>query len=531
MGLGLKLVSNFFMVGFATLLSRLLGFARDLLMAAFVGTGPVADAFLVAFRLPNLFRRLFAEGAFNAAFVPLFARAIEEGNADGDQRKAARFASEILAVFITALLLLTILAEIATPLFVLLLAPGFLEDAAKFDLAVFLTRITFPYLLCMSLIAMLGGMLNTFGYFRAAAYGPILLNVVMIAVLALLGWQGLGDSPLSGEALAWGVFTAGFVQLFVLIWAFSRTGFPVRLQWPRWTPNVKQLLMLGIPGIIAGGITQLNILIGTVIASMQESAVSFLYYADRLYQFPLGIVGIAMGVVLLPVLSRHIRRDEDGIASDTQNRALELALALTLPASVALFLVPEDIMRLMFERGNFTAADTRATAAALAAFAWGLPAFVLIKVFSPGFFAREDTKTPMYFAGVGMVVNVGFSLALFPFFHHVGIAIATSIAGWVNAGLLWLFLWRRGHFHWDASLNRRLPRLVVSSLLMGVGVYFAADFMAAYHAAPSLLVKLIAMGVLAGGGMALFGLACQLTGVFDARTIITRIRTRMRGAR
>ena len=238
----MKLFSKFFTVGFATLLSRLLGFMRDLLMAAFVGTGPVADAFLVAFRLPNLFRRLFAEGAFNAAFVPLFARALEEEQSKNDLGRASRFASEVMAVFLFTLILLTALAEIAMPLLVRLLAPGFLEDPSKFDLAVWLTRITFPYLLCMSLIAMLGGMLNSFGHFKAAAYGPILLNIILISVLAWIGYKGFGSSPSTGYWLAWGVFIAGFVQLFVLVWAFLGTGFKIQLRRPRLTKSVKHLL-------------------------------------------------------------------------------------------------------------------------------------------------------------------------------------------------------------------------------------------------------------------------------------------------
>lgn len=525
----MKLFANFFTVGFATLLSRILGYARDLLMAAFVGTGPVADAFLVAFRLPNLFRRLFAEGAFNAAFVPLFARSLEEGEAEENPDKGSNFASEILAVFLFSLLVLTALAEIATPLFVSVLAPGFLDNAEKFDLAVWLTRITFPYLLCMSLIAMLSGMLNTLGHFRAAAYGPILLNIIMIGVLAVIGLRGYGDTPISGFWLAWGVFAAGFVQLGVLYWAFRKTGFNLHFKRPRLTRSVKRLLSLGVPGVIAGGITQLNILVGTIIASTQDSAVSFLYYADRLYQFPLGIVGIAMGVVLLPVLSRHIRRDELEIASDTQNRAMELALALTLPAAAVLYLVPDAAIRLMFERGNFTAADTVATGAALAAFAWGLPAFVLIKVFSPGYFAREDTRTPMYFAGISVAVNVGFSLALFPLFQHVGIAIATSLAGWANACCLGFVLWRRGHLSFDNRIKKRLPRIVLATLVTAVWIYFGAEWLDPLLNDAAFLWKLLGMAILGLVSLVLFGLICLMTGVFNVQTIAARVRSRSKG--
>ncbi|MEM8812294.1 MAG: murein biosynthesis integral membrane protein MurJ, partial [Pseudomonadota bacterium] len=428
----MALLANFATVGSATMASRLLGFVRDVLLAAFVGAGPVADAFLVAFRLPNLFRRLFAEGAFNAAFVPLFAGRLEEKGRDG----ARSFAEEILAALLWTLIALTALAQIAMPALVYLLAPGFADSPEKFDLTVLLSRIAFPYLLCMSLIAFLGGILNSFGKFAVAALAPVLLNVVMISALALIGLLGTGTDPESGIILASGVAIAGFVQLGALIWGVRRERFPLSMRRPRFTSGVRRLVTLGIPGVVAGGITQINIMIGTIIASAQDSAVTYLYLADRVYQLPLGIVGIAIGIVLLPDLSRKLKSGERQAALDSQNRSLEFAMALTLPAAIALCLIPLEVVHVLFERGAFTREDSIATAPALAAFAVGLPAFVLIKVFSPAFFAREDTKTPMWFAIVGVVVNVAGSLALFPVYQHVGIAIASSLAGWVNAALL-----------------------------------------------------------------------------------------------
>ena len=378
----MSMLKNFATVGFATLASRALGFVRDILIAASIGSGPVADAFFVAFRLPNLFRRLFAEGAFNSAFVPIFAGKLEEEGRNG----ARRVAEEIMAGLLFVLLVFTALAELAMPLMIHALAPGFTEDPAKFDLAVVLTRITFPYLLCMSLIAFLSGILNSLGKFAAAAFAPVLLNVVMIGTLVLILLVGADNSPLAGYYLAWGVFVAGFVQLAALVWALLHNDFPLSFRRPKSTENTKKLIRLGIPGVVAGGVTQLNIMIGTIIASFQAGAVSYLYYADRIYQLPLGVVGIAIGVVLLPDLTRKVRAEDSKAVDAAQNRAMEFAMFLTLPAAIALAVVPGPIIGVLFERGQFTSDDTHMTAMALAAFAFGLPAFVLNKVLSPGFF-------------------------------------------------------------------------------------------------------------------------------------------------
>lgn len=518
----MSMLKNFATVGVATLSSRILGFVRDILIAASVGSGPIADAFFVAFRLPNLFRRLFAEGAFNSAFVPIFAGALAEKGPEA----ARRVAEEIMAGLLFVLLVFTALAELSMPLFIHLLAPGFNEDPAKFDLAVVLTRITFPYLLCMSVIAFLSGILNSLGKFAAAAFAPVLLNVVLIATLLLILMVGADNSPLAGHYLAWGVFVAGFVQLAALVLAVRRAHFPLSFRRPRNTENTSKLIRLGIPGIVAGGVTQLNIMIGTIIASFQAGAVSYLYYADRIYQLPLGVVGIAIGVVLLPDLTRKVRSGEAEAVHLAQNRALEFAMFLTLPAAVALAVVPIPIITVLFERGQFTAMDTQMTAWALAAFAIGLPSFVLNKVLSPGFFAREDTKTPMKFATVAMIINVGGSLALFPFFQHVGIAVATSLAGWVNAALLAITLWRRGHFHADALLLKRLALFLFASILMGAGVYAFALYLAPWFAEPGLLSKSIALAILVLVGIGLFAVATLATGAISLTEIKRRLRRR-----
>jgi putative peptidoglycan lipid II flippase len=517
----MSLLRKFATVGGATMTSRVLGFARDVMIAAFAGAGPVADAFFVAFRLPNLFRRLFAEGAFNSAFVPLFARSLEEEGEAG----ARRFAGEILAALFWTLMALTAIAFVGMTGLVFVLAPGFAEDPEKFDLAVLLSRITFPYLLCMSLVAFLSGILNTFQRFAAAAFAPVVLNLVMITVLLGIWAVGLETGETLGMVLAAGVTVAGVAQLALLVVAVRRMGFSVPLRRPRLTQGVRRLWKLGVPGVVAGGITQINIAVGTVIASAQAGAVSYLYYADRIYQLPLGVVGIAIGVVLLPDLSRALRSGAENAAADANdrlNRALEFSLALTLPATVALIVVPGPVVSVLFQRGEFGPEAAAATTGALVAFAVGLPAFVLNKVFSPAFFAREDTVTPMWFAGIGMVVNVAGALALAPFLAHVGIALATSLAGWINTGLLVAVLWKRGHFRFDSRSRKRLPLLALASLLMGAGVHFGAGLLAPWLTAEAVAARFGALALLVAAGMVLFAVFVQITGAVDIRSYIRR---------
>lgn len=509
----MNLLRNFATVGMATMASRVLGFVRDILLAALLGTGLVNEAYVAAFRLPNLFRRLLAEGAFNSAFVPLFAKSLESGGTDA----ARLFARDVLAGLLMVLLVLTALIEIGMSYAMFLQVPGFAENAEKFELTVELGRIMFPYIAFMSLLAMLGGILNSFGRFAAAAFAPVMLNVVLIVALVAIGLLGYANTKTAGFILAAGVFAGGIAQLVLVIVDLKRIGFSVPFGRPRWTADVKRLVQLMVPGLIAGGITQLNIWIGTIIASFSVGAVSFLYYADRIYQLPLGVVGIAIGVALLPNLSRQLRSGNMADVFHTQNRALEFSLVLTLPAAAALLVIAEPIIGVLFQRGAFTATDTSETAAALAAFATGLPAFVLIKVFSPGFFAREDTKTPMWFAGIGMVVNVAGSLALFPVYKHVGIAIATALAGWVNAGLLGATLWRRGHFAADRLLVKRVLLILLASVVMGTAVWLMARGLSGWLTAPALAVRAGALAAVVVAGALLFFALCQATGAVDLK--------------
>jgi putative peptidoglycan lipid II flippase len=513
----MALYRAFATVGGLTLVSRVLGFVRDVLIAAVLGTGAVADAFFVAFRLPNLFRRLFAEGAFNSAFVPLFAKTLE-----GEGRPAAkRFAEEALSGLTYVLMLLSAVAIGGMPWLMLALAPGYADDPAKFDMSVMFARIAFPYLLCMSLMALYAGVLSSLGHYAAAAAAQILLNVVLTIAIGLAYWLGLANTPEAGLTLAIAVTVAGVVQLAMIARDARRAGMVLGPRWPRYTPAMKRLVTLGIPALIAGGVTQINIVVGMSIASLQDGAVSYLYYADRLYQLPLGIVGIAIGVVLLPDVARQLKAGNLAGVAESQNRSMEFALLLTVPAAVALAVVPMPIIAVLFERGAFIAADTPPTAWALAAFAVGLPSFVLARVLQPAYFAREDTKTPMRFATYNMVINVVLSVGLFFWFKangyapHVGIAIATTVAGWINALQLWWTLWRRGDFIADRRLLATLPLIIVSSALMGGVLWLAHGALAPWLATGQpLLIRVGALVALVSAGLASYAVFVVATGIF-----------------
>jgi putative peptidoglycan lipid II flippase len=500
-------------VGFYTMVSRVLGFVREVLVAAFLGAGPISDAFFVALRLPNMFRSLFAEGAFSAAFVPLFA-----GKIAGEGRQAARtFAEDALAVLLVALLAFLIAGEMLAPWILDVLAPGFRADPGKFALAVDLTRIMFPYLLFISLTALQGGVLNSLERFAANAFTPVLLNLFLIAVL-------LGVRPLTGEALAWAVTAAGLAQFLWLMLSCAQAGMSLSLPRPRLSPQVKRLLRVMLPGVFGAGVMQINLVVSTAMASLLPTgAVSYLNYADRLNQLPLAVLGIAVGTAILPPLSRQVRLGDDAGAIATQNRGLELALLLTLPAAIALALAAEPILAVLFQHGRFTAADTAATAPALAAYAAGLPAFVIVKVMAPGYFARQDTKTPVKIAALTMAVNVVLTLALGLALAQLGIALALSIAGWVNALTLIAVLGRRRQFALDRRTRRALPRIALSALGMG-GLVLLLEYALAGAFAGRLVVKLTALVVLVSGGLFGFGLLALLLGVADWRELARRVR-------
>jgi putative peptidoglycan lipid II flippase len=479
-------------VGGYTLASRLLGFVRDILIAASLGTGPVADAFFVALRVPNFMRTLFAEGAFNVAFVPQFASMLER---DG-LAAARRLAEEVLTVLLVALLAVVIAAQVAMPWLMYALAPGFADEPAKFDLTITLTRLTFPYLMFISLAALLGGILNSLYRFAAAAATPILLNLCLIVAILTLG--RITETP--GHALAYGVSFAGAVQFVWLVIACRRAGIELRLRWPRLTPSVRRLLVVIAPAALGAGVAQVNLLVSVIIASLLPGgAVSYLYYADRLNQVPIGVIGVAVGTALLPLLSRQIRANELVAAHYSQNRALEIALFLTLPAATALVVAAHPIIATLFERGAFGPEASEAAANALMAYAAGLPAFVLIKVLTPGFFARQDTRTPVLIAVFCVVLNVALNFALMQVLGHVGLALSLSVASWLNVALLARTLNRRGHFGPDQRLKRRVPAILGASALMA-GTLFGLEraFGAAFAGGEAARIPALAALVVAG---------------------------------
>src|SRR5689334_910397 len=490
-------------VGSYTLVSRVFGFIRDILTAAILGAGPVADAFFVAQRLPNLFRSLFAEGAFNAAFVPLASGTLAEGG-----KPAVRvFAEEAFAVLFTVLLVFVLLGEIFMPWLMTVIAPGFNAEPGKFDLVVTLTRITFPYLLFISLTALQGGLLNAVDRFAAPAATPILLNLFLIAGLWLMAHFQWHD----GEVLAWALSAAGLAQFLWLIASCARAGVGLRLRLPRLTPRVKQTLRVMGPGVLGAGVTQLNLVISTALASLLPGgSVSYLYYADRLNQLPLGVVGIAVATAILPPLSRQVRTGDLTAAVATQNRGVELALLLTLPAAAALIVLAQPIMSVLFERGAFGPAEAAATAAALAAYATGLPAFVLVKVLDPGFFAHHNTATPVKVAVAAMVLNLALTVGLMKVLGHVGVALALSGSDWMQALTLLVLLRRHGHFRLDRRVARNIPRIVAATLAMAAAVWALDLALAPALAGPPVLRLAALAGLIAAGAVVFAAMALAL---------------------
>jgi putative peptidoglycan lipid II flippase len=518
----MSLYRNFLNVGGLTLGSRILGFVRDALVAAVLGTGPAADAYLAAFRFPNLFRRLFAEGAFNTAFIPLFARSLEQ---EGHE-PARLWAARIMSWLVVVVTIVTILVEIFMPWVLAPFVPGFLDDPAKYDLTVLLTRICFPYLMCMSLMAAYAAILNGLGFFKAAAFAPILLNIVMIAFMLPLVLSANTDVQ-TAIWIAIGTIAGGIAQLILVYAAVRRAGFVPRLHWPRWDGEVKRFWLLAIPAVMAGGITQVNIFVGTIIASAADSAIAYLYYADRLYQLPLGIIGIAVGTVLLPELSRHLKGGRDAEADASQTQALLISMLLSLPAATALIALAAPIVSVLFERGAFTAADSAQTAQTLIWFSAGLPAYVLIRVLQPGFFAREDTRTPTLFAGISVVVNIALSLLLFPLLAHVGIAIATSVAAWANAALLAIWLGRRGHFRLSGADWRKHGLILVAALAMAAILWALSLPLGPWLASTApLLLQIVALGGLVAVGMGLYFALVHVTGAQPLGALVGRLRRR-----
>ena len=508
-------------IGGLTLVSRVLALVRDALQARYVGAGFASDAFLVAFRLPNMFRALFAEGAFTAAFIPMYNRRVAEG---GGKPAGIDFAERALAVLFPMLVVFTVALMIAAWPVTYALAGGFKDPTpAQFSYAVTLSRITIPYLLMISLVSLLGGILNSMEKYWVNAAAPILLNIAMISGL----WLFHGDDPYeTAWVQALSVTAGGALQLLFLIWGCRRAGVKLSLKPPRIDKDIRRLFSLILPAAAGAGATQINLLISTALAGslLAPGAISYIYYADRLNQLPLGLIGIGLGTILLPTLSRLLGEDKAQEAMHMQNRGIELALFLTLPATVAFLTISEPIVRGLFQYGAFSAGDTEATSMVLAAFSIGLPAYVMIKVLTPGYYARSDTRTPVRFAMIAIAVNIVGNLALIPTIGYLGPPLATALSASINAGLLYWTLRKRGQFHADAQLVRRLPRLLLAALLMGAALWFAR-ILAAPHMQGLMLEKAITLAILCGGGAAVYLAACFLTRAFrlgDIRALVRR---------
>lgn len=507
-------------IGGLTLVSRVLGMVRDILMARYVGAGFASDAFLIAWRLPNLFRALFAEGAFAAVFVPMFNRRMAEaetGDAGSGMAAATAFASQILSVLFPFLVIFTALMMAATGPVVWAMTGGFPDGGPeKFALAKHLTQITFPYLGLISLVSLLGGILNSLNRFWVNAAAPVLLNIAMI--VAIVFFRG-NNAVETAETQAIAVTVAGLLQLLWLIWSCRRSGVILHLGAPRFSPDVKRMLILIGPAAIGQGAIQFNLLISTSLAAryLEQGAVSYLYYADRLNQLPLGLIGIGIGTAILPSLSRQLGSGDPAAAARTQNRAFELALLLALPAAVALVVSATPLVRGVFQHGAFSAADTIGAAGALAAFSLGVPAYVLVKVLTPGFYARQDTKTPVRLALISMLVNLAGNLlsVLVIDAGFVGIALSTAIAAWVNVALLYGSLHRRDHLRADDRLRRNALRIAAAGTLMGAVLFVINPILDPYMAG-SWMERIIALSVLCGAGAGVYGLACVMFGAVNA---------------
>lgn len=512
-------------VGGLTLVSRILGLLRDNLFARFVGASFASDAFLIAFKLPNMFRALFAEGAFASAFIPMFNKKVADKDGDG-LASGITFAEQALAVLLPVLLVMTLILEVGAWYVTLVLSGGFngVSDT-EFAYAVELARFTIPYLMLISLVSLFGGILNSLGKFWVNAAAPILLNVTLIAALLLFSGS---DPKETARYQAIAVSVAGLLQLIWLALACRNHGVSLKWRRPRLNPEIRKLLSLVWPAAAGAGAVQINLVVSTALAAsmLPEGSVTYIYMADRLNQLPLGLIGIGLGTVLLPTISRQLGAGEDKQAINTQNRGMELALLLTLPATVALIVCGLPITAALFGYGRYGPDDVFATSQALAAFSIGLPSYILVKVLTPGYYARHDTKTPVRFAVISMVVNLVLNLAFIPTIGHIGPPLATAIAATVNVALLYFTLRKRGHFVADAQLIRRGWRLALAALLMGAAMWPLLGFFMPYTDG-NWWMRGAAMAVLVGTGCLVYAVATLALRAFtiaDLKAQFTRKR-------
>ncbi len=467
-----KLLKNTATVGGMTLISRVLGFVRDMVFARIFGAGLGMDAFFVAFKIPNFLRRLFAEGAFSQAFVPVLSEYKARSDQAGDRLEVQALADRVAGTLAGVLALIALAGVAASPLLVMVFAPGFLGDEAKFDLTAHMLRLTFPYIFFISLVSFAAGILNTYGRFGAPAFAPVLLNVVLIAA----AWWLAPHMAQPVVALAWGVLVAGLAQLLFLLPALKRIGLLPRPRWGRRDPGVRRIMKLMLPAIFGSSVVQINLLFDTLIASfLVTGSVSWLYYSDRLVEFPLGVFGVALGTVLLPSLSRHhARQDVDGFTT-TLDWALRWVFIMGLPAAVGLFFLAGPLLSTLFQYGAFSVHDAEMARLSLMAYTLGLPGFMLVKVLAPGFYARQDTRTPVRVGVIAMLANMGLNVAfVVPMVMweltgpHLGLALATSLSAYLNAGLLYRHLQREGLYRPGPGWGGLWLKLLLANGLMAV---------------------------------------------------------------
>lgn len=497
--------------------SRILGFARDILIAATLGTGPVADAFFVALRLPNLFRRLFGEGAFNAAFVPSISTILHQDGLPA----ATNFAEEAMAVMAFWLFMLTVAGEIFMPWLLYILAPGFSAHGGRLDLALTMSRIMFPYLFFICLTALFSGVLNALGRFAAAAAAPMLFNIFAIA--SLLWWAPYMANP--GYALSWGIMLSGVAQMGLVLWAIRRAGMRIVRPKLKFSPHIRQMLRRMAPALVGAGVTQLNVSIDIIIGTLLPAgSVSILYYADRVNQLPLGVIATAAGTALLPQVTKHIALNQEKEAETALNRAFESVLMLTLPAAIGLAVTAKAVMDVAFVRGAFTAHNALLAGHALSAFAIGLPVFALVKVLTPGFYARGDTVTPLKVGIVTVAVNLALNLVFMHPLQAVGPALATSLSSAFNAIWLFILLHKRGHFSFDSFSRRRIPRILLAGAIMAGALLGTAHFL------PSGVSTLPQFLLLVVVGCIFYFLPGMFLKAFSLREFLSLLRRRRRKA-
>ena len=492
-------------IGGLTLVSRIAGFAREMLMSRVMGASWQADAFFVAFRLPNTFRRLFGEGAFSAGFVPLYAQRLHGENGAVE---AKNFSQEVLAVFVPTLVIVTLVFEIIMPLFVAAIS-GYHGD--KLALATTLTRITFPYLILISLVSLFSGILNSLSRFTAAAFAPALLNLAMLTALIFVADGG----TITATALAIAVTAGGVLQLGLLLAACKRAGIVLKLNRPRMTPGVRQFIRVVIPATFGAGVYQISAFIDTFfLARIGTGSLSYFNYADRLNQLPLGVIGAALGTAILPQVSRHVGAGEPEKAARVQGQATELAMLLCLPAALALAVSALPLASALFQGGKFTAEDARMTALCLSIIVLGLPAYVLVKVLTPGFYSRQDTATPCKIAVIVLIANIVLNFVLIPPFGIAGLASAIAVCSWLNCVMLYVILHRRGHFRIEGWLASRIARQLVAGGLMIAALYGIRMLIPGWFSG-SAGHRLIGVAALVGGGMAVYFPAVWLLGGTD----------------